>query len=116
MVKLEELSYNGKIVLTIKLDEENNSLVFADVNNNVIRFGENGISLESSNITVQATQNLTLKGNAKVTIESTEGDVVIKGLNIKNDAEMIFSADGRASAELKGGVQTTIKGGIVLIN
>ena len=68
------------------------------------------------NITVQATQNLTLKGDQGVSIESSGGDVQIKGMNIKNSADIEFSAEGSATASLESSGQTTIKGAIVMIN
>jgi len=117
MIKLEELSYNDKIVLTISLDEKDNSLVFTDKNNHSIVMSESGINIKSEkNITIHAAQNLILKGDKGVKIESSRRDVQIKGVNIKEFASKGYSAQGRVSASLMGGRETKIKGAIVKIN
>ena len=117
MIKLEELSYNDKIVLTISLDEKDNSLVFTDKNNHSIVMSESGITIKSEkDITVHAAQNLILKGDKGVKIESSRGDVQIKGLNIKETALLTYSAKGGTTASLIGGTKTTIKGAMVMIN
>jgi hypothetical protein len=126
----------SKTGINIKFDDENkvltletpskNTAIFSDKdkqitikdqNNNSIVMSESGIVIKSDkDITVQATQNLTLKGDQGVTIESSGGDVQIKGLNIKETAQMEYSAEGSMTASLQGGTQTTIKGAMVMIN
>jgi Rhs element Vgr protein len=102
---------------TAIFSDENKQITITDQNNNSIVMSESGIIIKSDkNITVQAKQNLTLKGDQGVTIESSGGDVEIKGLNIKETAQMKYSAKGNATASLLGGVQTTIKGAMVMIN
>jgi len=126
----------SKTGINIKFDDENkvltletpskNTAIFSDKdkeitikdqNNNSIVMSESGITIKSDkSITVQATQNLTLKGDQGVTIESSGGDVQIKGLNIKETAQMQYSAEGSMTASLQGGTETTIKGAMVMIN
>ena len=78
---------------------------------------DSGITIKSAkSITVQASQNLRLQGDQGVSIESSGGDVQIKGLNIKETAQMEYSAKGSITASLQGGAQTTIKGAMVMIN
>jgi len=97
--------------------DENKSITIKDENGNSILMSESGIEVRSDkNITIQASQNLTLKGDTGVNIESSIGNVSIKGMNIKNDANMEFSAQGNVSAKLIGEAQTTIKGAMVMIN
>ena len=97
--------------------DQDKSVTIKDQNGNSILMSESGIEMKSDkNITIHATQNLTLKGDMGVSIESSGGDVSIKGMNIKNDANVEFSARGSAQAELVGGAQTTIKGAMVMIN
>lgn len=98
-------------------NDQDKSVTIKDQNGNSILMSESGFEIMSNkNITIHATQNLTLKGDTGVSIESTAGDVSIKGMNIKNDANVEFSARGSAQAELIGGAQTTIKGAMVMIN
>lgn len=97
--------------------DKEKSITIKDQNDNSIVMSDSGITIKSpKNITVQATQNLTLKGDTGVSIESSGGDVSIKGLNISNNANVKFSAEGSAEAQLQGGAQTTIKGAMVMIN
>lgn len=98
-------------------DDKNKEIKINDQNGNSILLSSNGIEMKSrKNITIQASQKLSLKGNMGVNIEATSGDVNVKGLNVKNSAHVNFSAQGSASAELKGGAQTSIKGAMVMIN
>jgi Rhs element Vgr protein len=102
---------------TAIFSDEDKQITIKDQNNNSIVMSESGITIKSDkDITVQATQNLTLKGDQGVTIESSGGDVQIKGMNIKETAQMEYSAEGSMTASLQGGTQTTIKGAMVMIN
>ncbi len=102
---------------TAIFSDEDKQITIKDQNNNSIVMSESGITIKSDkDITVQATQNLTLQGDQGVTIESSGGDVQIKGLNIKETAQMQYSAEGSMTASLQGGTETTIKGAMVMIN
>jgi Rhs element Vgr protein len=102
---------------TAIFSDDEKQITIKDQNSNSIVMSDSGITIKSDkDITVQASQNLTLKGNTGVTIESSGGDVQIKGMNIKETANMEYSAEGSMTASLKGGAQTTIKGTIVNIN
>lgn len=97
--------------------DKDKKITIKDQNGNSAEMSSSGITIKSpKNITVQASQKLILKGNTGVDIQSSGGDVNIKGLNINNKANIKFSANGSAQAELKGGAQTTIKGAMVMIN
>ena len=97
--------------------DKDKKITIKDQNGNSAEMSSSGIIIKSpKNITVQASQKLILKGNTGVDIQSSGGDVNIKGLNINNSANVKFSANGGAQAELKGGAQTTIKGAMVMIN
>ncbi|PTX64055.1 Rhs element Vgr protein [Kordia periserrulae] len=102
---------------TAIFSDEDKQITIQDQNDNSIVMSESGITIKSpKDITIEATQNLTLKGNTGVTIESSGGDVQIKGMNIKQSADMEYSAEGSMTASLQGGTQTTIKGAMVMIN
>ncbi|MEM6719507.1 MAG: type VI secretion system tip protein VgrG [Bacteroidota bacterium] len=97
--------------------DEDKKITIQDENNNSIVMSESGITIKSDkSITVQATEKLTLQGDQGVTIQSSGGDVEITGMNIKETADMEYSAEGSMTASLQGGTETTIKGAMVMIN
>lgn len=102
---------------TAIFDDKSKKVTIKDQNNNSIVMSSSGIVIKSAkNISIEANQKLTLKGKQGVTIDGSPGDVTLKGTNIKNSANVKFSANGSAQAELKGGAQTVIKGAMVMIN
>ena len=102
---------------TAIFSDQDKQITIKDQNNNSIVMSESGITIKSDkSITVQATENLTLQGDQGVTIQSSGGDVQIKGMNIKETADMEYSAEGSMTASLQGGTETTIKGAMVMIN
>ncbi|WP_299136736.1 type VI secretion system tip protein VgrG [uncultured Tenacibaculum sp.] len=102
---------------TAIFDDKSKEITIKDQNNNSIVMSSSGITIKSAkNINIEANQKLTLKGKQGVTIDSSPGDVTIKGTNIKETASVKYSAKGSAQAELTGGAQTTIKGAMVMIN
>ncbi|WP_425638031.1 type VI secretion system tip protein VgrG [Algoriphagus yeomjeoni] len=97
--------------------DQDKEITIIDQNNNRITMSEIGITLSNDkDIIIESGQKLTLKGNQGVAIESSGGDVEIKGMNITESAEIKYSAEGNATASLKGGAQTTIQGAMVMIN
>ncbi len=126
----------SKSGIVVKFDDENkiftidtpnkNTAVFSDKdkqvsikdqNGNSIVMSESGIEIKSGkDITIEASQNLNLKGNQGVTIASSGGDVTVKGMNVSITADTQLSAKGSATAALEGGSETTIKGAMVMIN
>lgn len=99
------------------LNDTEKQVTIQDENENKILLGENGITIKSaSNIIVEAEKNLVLKGNTGVSIEAPSGDVEIKAINIKENAEAEYSAEGSASASVQAGGGLTLKGAIVHIN
>lgn len=97
--------------------DKDKQITLQDQNSNSVVMSDSGITMSSpKSITISATQNLTLKGNQGVTIQSSGGDVQVSGMNIKETAQMQYSAEGSLTAQLQGGTQTTIKGAMVMIN
>ncbi|WP_075341257.1 type VI secretion system tip protein VgrG [Tenacibaculum agarivorans] len=102
---------------TAAFDDKSKKITIKDQNSNSIEMSSSGITIKSAkSISIEANQKLTLKGKQGVIIDGSPGDVTLKGTNIKNTANVKFSANGSAQAELKGGAQTTIKGAMVMIN
>ncbi|MGE8342495.1 MAG: type VI secretion system tip protein VgrG [Flavobacterium sp.] len=102
---------------TIIISDKDKKITIQDENNNSIVMSSSGIDLSSQkNINISANQNVTIKGNQGVNIQSSGGDVSIKGLNIKENADMQYSAQGSQMAQVSGGMQLTLKGAMVMIN
>lgn len=104
----------GKNMITISDDAK--SIELKDQNNNSVKLSSSGIDLNSAkDITIKATGGITLDATAKVTI-SAKQDVAVTGLNVNATANIGFTAKGNATAEVSASGQTTVKGGIVMIN
>lgn len=88
-----------------------------DQNGNSIVMSESGIDIKSpKNINIEAQQNVTIKGVQGVTVQSSAGDVSASGINIKENAEMQYSAQGGTTAQVSSGAELTIKSAMVMIN
>ncbi len=84
----------------IILDEDSGDLSLEDDNGNKIVLNTDGITIESG---------------GDINIE-TSGDINIKGMNIANEANSNFTADGKAGAEVTTNGTAVLKGSIVQIN
>lgn len=101
---------------TIIISDKDKKITIRDENENSVIMSSSGIDLSSQkNINISANQNVTIKGNQGITIES-DGDISLSGLNIKENADMQYSAQGGQIAEISGGMQLTLKGAMVMIN
>lgn len=101
---------------TFMLNDDTKSIEVTDQNSNTVKMTSSGISLNSpKDVTIEATGNISLKATGKVNITAQQ-DVAVSGLNIANTANVGFTAKGNATAEVSAAGQTTIKGGIVMIN
>ncbi|QGK74171.1 type VI secretion system tip protein VgrG [Flavobacterium sp. SLB02] len=102
---------------TIIISDKDKKITIQDENENSIIMSSSGIDLSSQkNINISASQNVNIKGNQGVTIQSSGGDISLKGLNIKENADMQYSAQGGQMAQISGGMQLTLKGAMVTIN
>lgn len=100
----------------VTLDDENKKTVISDQNGNVITMDPSGISmLSNKDISLKAKGDISLEAEGKIAL-GAKNDVVVSGLNVTNVALNGFTAAGGATAELKASGQTTVKGGIVMIN
>lgn len=108
------LTPNGN---TMVVSDKDKQITITDQNSNSITMSSDGITMKSSKtITLDATQNLVLKGAQGVQIQSSGGDVQVSGINIKETAQAQYSAEGSATAQVQGGGQLTLKGAMVMIN
>lgn len=69
----------------------------------------------TKSVTIKVGSNFIAIDNTGISI-STGGKLELKGMSVDQKADMAFKASGGVSAEVSGGAQTTIKGGMVMIN
>ena len=100
----------------ITISDENKKITIEDQNKNKIEMSSSGIVMDSpKDINIKAKGKINIEAMQNITIKSSGGDVASQGLNVKAKANIQYSAQG-TMAELKGSAQTTVKGGIVMIN
>lgn len=101
---------------SVTLSDDAKSIEIVDQNSNSIKMTSSGINIESQkDITIKATGDITLDATGKLNLTAKQ-DVAVTGMNIKNTAQVGFTAKGNATAEISASGQTTVKGGIVMIN
>ncbi len=104
----------GNIVV---LDDDASTITITDINKNNIEMAESGITLNSpKDINIKADGAINLEAVKSITLKSSGDDVAAEGLNVKLKGSVGFAAEGSATAEVKASGQTTIKGGVVMIN
>lgn len=102
---------------TLTLDDKNKQIEVKDENGNSMVMSSSGITIKSDkDINLQAGQKVTIKGNSGVDIESSGGDVDVKGNNINETANMQYVAKGSMTAAVQGGTELTLKAAMVMIN
>ncbi|MCB0531164.1 MAG: type VI secretion system tip protein VgrG [Lewinellaceae bacterium] len=116
---------DGDKILTIStpagnqfvLSDKDKSVTVKDQNGNKVELNTSGISLNSAkDVVITASGKIDLKAATGITAAASGGDVSLNGLNVTAKANIAFSAQGTAQAELKSGGNTTIKGAMVMIN
>lgn len=120
------LAFNDKnksIALTtpdknqIILDQENGRVQINDQNENKIVLSQQGISLSSrKSIGIEAGEQVVIKGKAGVIIESNDGDIDSKGININQTAKIEYSAQAKAKTSVSSAGELIVKGALVQIN
>ena len=88
-----------------------------DQNGNSLVMSESGITIKSpKDINIEAQQNINIKGTQGVNIQSSAGDVQVSGLNIKENANVQYSAQGGTTAQVSSGAELTLKSAMIMIN
>lgn len=101
---------------SITFSDQAKSIEITDQNSNSIKMTSSGIALSSAkDITISAQGGVTISANMKLSL-SAKQDLEASGLNVSCAAQMGFTAKGNATAELSASGQTTVKGGMVMIN
>lgn len=112
--KVMTLSTPGKNAMEIS--DDGKSIRLIDEHKNEIVMDSNGISLSSSkDIKLKAKGDITLDATTKIS-GTAKSDVSLEGLNVKVQAKVGASVKGNVTAELSASGQTTVKGGMVMIN
>lgn len=100
----------------IEINDKKKQILLTDQHKNEILMDNSGILISSSkDIHLKAKGNISMDATGKVEM-SAKSDVAISGLNVKASAKVSVSLNGKASAELSASGQTTVKGGLVMIN
>lgn len=101
---------------SILLSDDKKTIELKDQNGNHIFLSDNGIELKSyNNITLNALGDIEIKAVGNITTSATQ-NISVTGSNIEQTASIGFVAKGNATAELSASGQTTVKGGIIMIN
>ncbi|MBK8611191.1 MAG: type VI secretion system tip protein VgrG [Chitinophagaceae bacterium] len=101
----------------IVFSDKDKQIYINDENGNSVIMSQGGIDIKSpKDINISADQKINIKGSQGVTIGSPGGDVNVSGINIKENAQTEYSANGSASAKFSAGGELTINGVMVMIN
>ncbi|RFZ94403.1 hypothetical protein D0C36_02295 [Mucilaginibacter conchicola] len=101
----------------ITISDNDGGIVIEDMNANSVQLSSTGISLRSNgDINLDAKGSININANTNVKVKADAGNIMLKGVNIVNQANASFKATGQAQAELSASGQTVVKGAIVMIN
>ncbi len=102
---------------TVVLNDDEKSILLQDQNGNKVELADGGVTIDSpKDVSITAQGKITLEAMGNVAVSSSTGDVSVEGLNVGLTAQVGFSAEGSATAELSASGQTTVKGAMVMIN
>lgn len=100
----------------ILISDDQKTIKLTDQNNNTIVMDSNGIKIDScKDMIINAKANVKITATSNIETQST-ADTKLKGLNITGTADVGVTMKGNATAEFSASGQTTLKGGIVMIN
>jgi Rhs element Vgr protein len=102
---------------TITMSDDGKSIEILDQTKNSIKMSEDGIVLTSKkDLKISATGNINIEATGKLTLDSKQDMAATSSMNISHEAKIGFTAKGNATAEVSASGQTTVKGGMVMIN
>ncbi len=111
--KVITISTPGESV--IQLSDQEEKISISDKHKNVVEMSSSGISLTTQgDAKIVADGNIILEAKGDIEAKAT-GNLKGEGMEVALKGSTKFAAEG-AMAEVKGSGQTTIKGGIVMIN
>ncbi len=101
---------------TIEISDEGKGIKLSDQNKNLVEMNNSGIVLKSpKDITIKSDQNIKIEAGMGVDVKA-KTDLKAKGMNAEVKADVGVKIQGSATAELSASGQTTVKGGMVMIN
>lgn len=102
---------------TMIYSDQDKKITIKDEHSNSIEMSAAGITIKSpKDINIHADQKINLTGTQGVAIQATAGDVGINAINIKQQAESLFSAEGSMTTQLKSGMEMTLQSAMIMIN
>lgn len=102
---------------TITVSDDDKSIEVVDQTKNSIKLSTDGIVLTSKkDLKMTATGDISLAATGKLTLESKQDMTATSSMNISHKAQIGFTAKGTATAEVSATGNTTVKGGMVMIN
>lgn len=122
-VDMEVAFDDEKKIITVKtpagniitMDDDGKQITVVDCNSNKIEMTDAGITMDSpKDIIVKAGGAINMEATKDIVLKAT-GDLNGEGMNVALKGSTGFKAEG-AQAEVSGSAQTTIKGGMVMIN
>lgn len=120
-----KLEFDDEKKIITLITPGNNKIIISDDQKSILLQDQNSnkIELNSSGIVIDSPKDIKISAKGKVTVDAignieltAKADIKNQGLNINHQANIGFSAKGNATAELSASGQTTVKGGIVMIN
>lgn len=100
---------------SILIDDTEKKIVVTDINGNIIELNDAGINVTTEgDMIFEAAGNIEMNATGNIALAAT-GDLTGEGMNVELTGQTKFAAEG-AMTEVKGSGQTTIKGGVVMIN
>lgn len=100
----------------LELNDDGKSVTLSDQNGNKLILNDQGITLDSGGkIILKSKGDITADATGQIGM-SSKSDISLDGMNVKATAKTGFTAKGNATAELSASGQTTVKGGMVMIN
>ena len=99
----------------ITLSDKDKGITLTDQNNNMVQLNDSGITVDSKkDIVIKAANNISVSA-VNIDIKAS-GNLDRSGNNTTTKAQMSYSAQAGASAELKASGNITVKGAMVAIN
>jgi Rhs element Vgr protein len=102
---------------TMIISDKDKQITIQDQNSNSIVMSESGITIKSpKDINIEADQNVNITGKMGITIQASQGDVDVSGVNIKETAEIQYTVEGSKMAEINSAMELTLKSAMIMIN
>jgi Rhs element Vgr protein len=100
----------------VVVSDKDATIRLTDQHRNEVALTSAGIRLDSqSDIAIRASGNLTIEALGKLDVKA-HGDLTCTGLNVACEANVKFTGQGNAVAELSSTGQALVKGAMVMIN